>query len=166
MFCDCLNKSGGSKESKSSPSFESSHGLRGKNQQHRSNTLFNIFVYRVVSWVLGFETSQSPGAHDSWPLLFPVVWFCEGLFILAKVKCSGQGSAAPWDQLEKDRRREKQHHRDGHWGKYFQMSLSFKHIYKQGSIRLLFAHFRFFHKGEYLLTKYINLGDKNLGDDF
>ena len=97
------------------------------------------FCLSCRSWVLGFETSQSPGAHDSWPLLFPVCFFGEGLFSRAKVKCSGQGSAAPWDQLEKDRRREKQHHRDGHWRKYFQMSLSFKHIYKQGSIRLFSA---------------------------
>ena len=46
------------------------------------------------------------------------------------------------------------------------MSFSFKYIYKQDSIRLLFAHFTFLYKGEDFLAKYINLGDKNLGDDF
>ena len=116
------------------------------------------FCLSCRSWVLGFELHRVLGPMTPLSCLF---------WCLAKVNCSGQGSAAPRDQLEKDRRREKQHHRDGHWRKYFQMSLSFKHIYKQGSIRLLFQeHFKFLCKGEDFLAKYINLGDKNLVDDF
>ena len=95
-----LQLSGGSKESKFSPSFESSHGHRGKNQQHRSNTLFNIFVYCVV---LGFLVLK---LLSSWFFLWRAIQPCQGKMFRPRFSSAkrsvGRGSSA-WEAAPQGR---------------------------------------------------------------